>query len=78
LCFDILALFPDCAEASDLVYELFCDEWTIYDNRVTIQQNIDEWDDRPHHRRTQVHAQHLVAFDAHSIGLFHNDLIVRC
>jgi hypothetical protein len=27
LCFDILALFPDCTEASDLVYELFCDEW---------------------------------------------------
>ena len=47
LCFDMLALFPNCAEASDLVYELFCDEWTIYVNRVAIQQNIDEWDDRP-------------------------------
>jgi hypothetical protein len=52
LCFDVLALFPDCEEAKELVYELFCDEWTIYDNRVAIQRNIDEWDDRPwQHRR---------------------------
>ena len=54
LCFDILALFPDCKEASDLVYELFCDEWTIYDNRVAIQQNIDEWDDRPWQQRRRL------------------------
>jgi hypothetical protein len=54
LCFDILALFPDCQEASDLVYELFCDEWTIYDNRVAIQQNIDEWDDRPWQQRRRL------------------------
>jgi hypothetical protein len=54
LCFDILALFPDCNEASDLVYELFCDEWTIYDNRVAIQQNIDEWDDRPWQQRRRL------------------------
>jgi len=47
LCFDMLALFPDCEEAKELIYELFCDEWTIYDNRVAIQRNIDEWDDRP-------------------------------
>lgn len=52
LCFDILALFPDCEEASELVYELFCDEWTIYDMRVAVQRNVDEWDDRPsEHRR---------------------------
>jgi len=52
LCFDILALFPDCEEAKELVYRLFCDEWTIYDNRVAIQHLIDEWDDRPwQHRR---------------------------
>ena len=44
LCFDVLAFFPDCKDASDLVFELFCDEWTIYDNRVALQQNIDEWD----------------------------------
>lgn len=54
LCFDILALFPDCKEASDLVYELFCDEWTIYDNRVAVQQNIDEWDDRPWQQRRRL------------------------
>jgi hypothetical protein len=54
LCFDMLALFPDCTEASELVYELFCDEWTIYDNRVAIQQNIDEWDDRPWQQRRRL------------------------
>ena len=26
------ALFPDCAKASELIYQLFCDEWTIYGN----------------------------------------------
>jgi hypothetical protein len=54
LCFDILALFPDCLEASHLVYELFCDEWTIYDNRVAIQHHIDEWDDRPWQQRRRL------------------------
>lgn len=54
LCFDILALFPDCTEAGELVYELFCDEWTIYDMRVAIQQNIDEWDDRPWQQRRRL------------------------
>ncbi len=54
LCFDILALFPDCAKASELVYELFCDEWCIYDNRVAIQQHIDEWDDRPWQQRRRL------------------------
>jgi hypothetical protein len=42
LCFDVLALFPEYEEAQDLVCELFCDEWTIYDNRVVIQRNMDE------------------------------------
>jgi len=52
LCYEVLALFPDCREAADLIYELFCDEWLIYDNRNAIQQHIDEWDDRPwQHRR---------------------------
>ncbi len=54
LCFDVLALFPDCKEASDLVYELFCDEWLIYNNRVVIQQHIDEWDDRPWQQRRRL------------------------
>ncbi len=52
LCFHVLALFPDCDEAKELVYQLFCDEWAIYDNRIAIQHMIDEWDDRPwQHRR---------------------------
>jgi len=54
LCFDILALFPDCEEANELVYELFCDEWTVYDNRVAVQQNIDELDDRPWQQRRRL------------------------
>lgn len=54
LCYDVLAFFPDCEEAKELVYELFCDEWTIYDNRVAIQQNIDEWDDRPWQQRRRL------------------------
>lgn len=54
LCFDILALFPECEEAKELVYELFCDEWTVYDNRVAIQQHIDEWDDRPWQQRRRL------------------------
>ncbi|MBI3166918.1 MAG: hypothetical protein HYZ22_00460 [Chloroflexi bacterium] len=54
LCFDVLALFSDCEEAKELVYELFCDEWTIYDNRVAVQQNIDEWDDRPWQQRRRL------------------------
>ncbi len=54
LCFDVLALFPDCEEAQELVYQLFCDKWTIYDNRVAIQQNIDEWDDRPWQQRRRL------------------------
>jgi hypothetical protein len=53
-CFDVLALFPDCDEAKDLVYELFCDEWTNYDYRVAIQQNVDEWDDRPWQQRRRL------------------------
>jgi hypothetical protein len=54
LCFDMLALFPDCDEANELIYELFCDEWTIYDNLIAIQQNIDEWDDRPWQQRRRL------------------------
>ena len=54
LCFDVLALFPDCTEAEELVYELFCDAWTIYDNRVAIQQHIDEWDDQPWQQRRRL------------------------
>jgi len=54
LCFDVLALFPEHRAARELVYELFCDEWFIYDTRVAVQQNIDEWDDRPHQQRRRL------------------------
>ncbi len=45
--YQTLALFPACTEAGDLGCELFCDEWTIYENRVAVQQQVDEWDGRP-------------------------------
>ncbi|MBI4671227.1 MAG: hypothetical protein HY741_06110 [Chloroflexi bacterium] len=54
ICFDLLADFPECAAASELIYELFCDEWVIYDNRVALQRLIDEWDDQPHQQRRRL------------------------
>ncbi len=54
LCFDILALFPEHAEASGLIWQFCCDEWLIYDTRNAIQQQIDEWDDRPWQERHRV------------------------
>lgn len=54
LCFEVLALFPDHREASELVYELFCDEWLIYNNRTALQRHIDEWDDRPWQQRRRL------------------------
>ena len=54
LCFEVLALFPDNREAADLIYELFCDEWLIYDNRIALQRLIDEWDDRPWQQRRRI------------------------
>jgi hypothetical protein len=54
LCYNILTDFPDCTEASELIYELFCDEWTIYDNRIALQRIIDEWDDQPHQQRRRL------------------------
>ena len=54
LCFDVLALFPECKEASELVYDIFCDVWCIHDNRVAIQQLVDEWDDQPHQQRRRL------------------------
>ncbi len=50
-CYEVLTLFPNHHEASELIYELFCDPWLIYDNRVALQQQIDEWDDRPWQQR---------------------------
>jgi hypothetical protein len=54
LCFDVLALFPDCYAAGELVYGLFCDEWLIYENRVALQRHLDEWDDRRHQQRRRL------------------------
>lgn len=54
LCFDILADHPACHAAQELIHRLFCDEWLIYDNRNAIQQNIDEWDDRPWQQRRRL------------------------
>jgi hypothetical protein len=67
LCFDVLALYPDCREASDLVYEIFCDEWTIYQNRKALQRLIDEWDDRPHQQRRRL------ALSFRYMGSWHHD-----
>jgi hypothetical protein len=53
-CFDILALFPDHQEAATLAYALFCDEWLIFDTRTALQQQIDEWDDRPWQQRRRL------------------------
>ncbi len=53
-CLEILSLFPDHREAADLIYELFCDEWLIYDNRVALQRHIEEWDDRPWQQRRRL------------------------
>ena len=54
ICFDVLALFPDHQAAAELIYELFCDEWLIYDTRNALQQQIDEWDDRPWQQRRRL------------------------
>jgi hypothetical protein len=54
LCYDVLALIPAHREAAKLVYELFCDEWLIFDNRTALQQHIDEWDDRPWQQRRRL------------------------
>lgn len=54
LCFDVFADHSGCHAAQELIYRLFCDEWLIYDNRNAIQQNIDEWDDRPWQQRRRL------------------------
>ncbi|MCP4359734.1 MAG: tetratricopeptide repeat protein [Chloroflexi bacterium] len=52
LCYDVLALFPECQEAANLVLTAFNDSWVIRENRKAIGRLIDEWDDRDwQHRR---------------------------
>lgn len=52
--FDVLALFPDCQEASDLIMEAFSDPWLIWDYRKALSCIIDEWDDRPWQQRRRL------------------------
>jgi hypothetical protein len=51
ICYDVLALFPDCTEASDLILTGFSQPWLIRDTRRAISRLIDEWDDRPYQQR---------------------------
>ena len=54
LCFDVLALFPDCQEAADLVLEALNDPWLIRENRRALSRIIDEWDDRAWQQRRRL------------------------
>jgi hypothetical protein len=54
VCYEVLALFPDCKEASDLVLAAFNDPWLIRDNRKAIGRTIDEWDDRAWQQRRRL------------------------
>ncbi|HIP71024.1 MAG TPA: hypothetical protein EYH05_06470, partial [Anaerolineae bacterium] len=54
LCFDVLALFPDCQEAADLVLEALSDPWLIRENRLALSRVIDEWDDRAWQQRRRL------------------------
>lgn len=54
LCFEILALFPDHREASEMVYRACCNPQLIRDNRKAIGRHIDEWDDRPWQQRRRL------------------------
>jgi len=54
ICYEILALFPDCQEAADLVLEAFNDPWVIRDSRKAVGRLIDEWDDREWQQRRRL------------------------
>lgn len=54
LCFEVLALFPDCQEASDLILEAFRAPDLIRENRKALGRVIDEWDDRPWQQRRRL------------------------
>jgi tetratricopeptide (TPR) repeat protein len=54
LCFDLLALFPDLQEASDLVLEAFNNPELIRDKRKALGRMIDEWDDRSWQQRRRL------------------------
>ncbi|MBE2224706.1 MAG: hypothetical protein IAF02_24410, partial [Anaerolineae bacterium] len=59
LCFEVLALFPDCQEASDLIMAAFHAPDVIRENRKALGRIIDDWDDRPWQQRRRL---------AHSYG----------
>ena len=54
ICFDLLALFPDCQEASDLIMEAFTDPQLIREYRKSLSRLIDEWDDRAWQQRRRL------------------------
>ena len=42
VCFEVLALYPDCAEASNLILIGFSQPWLIRDTRRAISRLIDK------------------------------------
>ena len=54
ICFEVLALFPEHAAASELIYRAFCDPDLIRENRKAIGRVIDEWDDRGWQQRRRL------------------------
>ncbi|GAB4581289.1 MAG: hypothetical protein Fur0022_40360 [Anaerolineales bacterium] len=54
LCFEVLALFPDCKQASELILKGFSQPELIRDYRRSISRLIDEWDDRPWQQRRRL------------------------
>ncbi len=54
ICYEVLALFPDCEEAVALVLTAFQDPQVIRNNRKAIGRTIDEWDDRGWQQRRRL------------------------
>jgi len=54
MCFDVLADFPDCRDAMGLIYDLMCDEWTVYHERIRNFDRVEEYDDRPHSQQERL------------------------
>ena len=78
ICFEILADFPECTEARDLIYKIFCDEWAIYHARSSNFTFVEEWDDRPHSQRYRlaISYRHLSCwqeFDEEGEPIVHSD-----
>ena len=47
ICFEILAMYPQHQEASQLVMDIYSEPRLIYETRQAVCQHIEEWDDRP-------------------------------